>query len=208
MKCVKAILAVSFVLLFYLKAWAYPLTSSTSSASVSSEIFSLFQARILRLALEQAEGYSPAWDPSQRDCSGFVRFLYRSVFRSHWTGWLHSDHGRHDYASAEDLIQHNFFLLSHSVDLDLIRTGDLLVFYSGDKKNEDRFHLMVILKHPSGSRENVLLIYHNGDRAGHGGVRKVRLQDLQSKWGSEWRPSLENRRYKGVYRWSGWSKIF
>ncbi|MCB9072526.1 MAG: DUF1175 family protein [Bdellovibrionaceae bacterium] len=165
--------------------------------------FSMFESRVLRLALEQAQQMSTHWDPSQRDCSGFVRFLYRQT-RANTAGWYQADHQLHDYASAEDLVQHNFYFVQNQVDVEKLKTGDVLVFYSPNKKTEDRYHLMTVLKFSHQAAHDVLLVYHNGASGKEGAVRKISLRELQKNLNNEWSASPNNPRYKGVYRWQGW----
>ncbi|MGE0526511.1 MAG: DUF1175 family protein [Bdellovibrionales bacterium] len=174
------------------------------SAGREREPFLQFESRLLRLALEQAQKVSPTWDPAQRDCSGFVRFLYRTSLGWRFKGWLRGDSRRHNYASASDLVQSNFEFWRYEPEPLGIRTGDILVYYSENKKPEDRFHLMVVLKAPYSDPSRVLLIYHNGTRDADGAVRKIDLKSLQEDLHNEWSPTRGNPRFKGVYRWRGW----
>jgi uncharacterized protein YfaT (DUF1175 family) len=176
-----------------------------SANSADSESYSRFETTVLRDGLEQAEKISGYWDPSQRDCSGLVRFLYRRALGTSLKGWFHSDGKRHPYASAEDLVHWNFRFLRNDVNTDFLKTGDLLVFYSEDKSPENRFHLMMVLKSPYRSGSEALLLYHNGAKGKDGAVRKVSLRDLRANLAGEWAPALANPRFRGVYRWKGWS---
>lgn len=171
------------------------------------------RAEALReLALRQGEKFSPRWEPSQRDCAGFVRFVFRETVMPRgqaWTDWR----GQHvDFATAEQLVAHNFrFLrarLPQSLDRSELRSGDLLVYHRDGVPPEDAWHLMVLLEPPGGRAREWMVAYHSGDPELER-VRVAKLSDLQQVAAAEWRPQFENEEFlnpsfKGVYRWKGW----
>lgn len=159
--------------------------------------------RLRFMALEQSKKISGYWDPSQRDCSGFVRFLYRQSALGANGKWLNRNGEKVDYLKADELIGYNFTPITRDTTGELLQTGDLLVWYFDDKAPSDSWHIMIYLG-PFSSKENrSLLIYHNGDRNLNGAVKKVWLQELLSYKAGPWRPALDNHFFKGVFRWNG-----
>jgi uncharacterized protein YfaT (DUF1175 family) len=177
-----------------------------TNRALTEEKRSFFDTRLLRVALEQAEHPSGYWDAGQRDCAGFVRFVYYRSLGPAAKKWWDAQGRLKDFASAEDLVHYNFRFLSREIDASLIRNGDLLAFYSEDKPFKDRWHLMLALKSPYSAR-SLLFIYHNGAEGEQAAVRKVELSELMNVPGGEWRPEASNPRFRGVYRWKGWETI-
>lgn len=163
--------------------------------------------RLLQVALAQSEKMSPNWDPGQRDCAGFVRYLFRQTFQSDGSLWKNRKGEKVDFLTASELIAYNFQKISNVFDPTLNETGDLLVFHRPDRKPEDEWHIMILLKPPQYAKPDWLVIYHNGARPPEGSVRVVSLTELQSTLHSEWRPIRENASFLGVYRWNGWSSL-
>lgn len=162
--------------------------------------------RMTKLALDQANHFSPRWDPSQRDCAGFIRYLFRESVVSHPRTWLSSQSKQQTYVSADELMAYNFDKIetdSENFESSL-ETGDVLVFERPNQKPEDAWHLMVILKSPYVYQQKLLVVYHNGDRSEKGEVRKVWLADLEQSPFHEWRPNKNNQYFHGVYRWKEW----
>lgn len=169
------------------------------------------QVHLVRLALKQSESYSPRWEPAQRDCAGFVRFLFREAVTGRAEMWLDKDQKPTAFVSARELVAYNFEKVPLNVSLDEavqngeIQTGDLLVFHRPDQnKSEDAWHLMIALRSPHGFQKGVLWTYHNGEKGELGEVRKVRHEDLSTSPFSEWRPQADNPHFYGVYRWKEW----
>lgn len=160
--------------------------------------------RLLETALAQAKTVSGNWDPGQRDCAGLVRFLYRQAIMGPADIWR--DHaGAHvAFVSAGELVGYNFSKQSDLFDPSKAETGDLLVFHRPDHKPEDAWHLMMLLKPQSFTRQEWLAIYHNGEHGSKGQVRVVSLNDLMTTVHGEWRPSSANPAFRGVYRWNEW----
>jgi len=171
------------------------------------------RAEALReLALRQGEKFSPRWEPSQRDCAGFVRFVYRETVMPRTQAWKDWRGQRVDFATAEQLIAHNFrFLrarLPQSMDRSELRSGDLLVYHRDGVPHEDAWHLKLLLEPPGGNSREWMVAYHSGDPELER-VRVAKLSDLQQVAAGEWRPQFENEEFlnpsfKGVYRWKGW----
>lgn len=169
------------------------------------------QIHLVRLALKQSEKYSPRWEPAQRDCAGFVRFLFRETVTGKSEMWQTKDRKPAAFVSARELVAYNFEKVNlkgsmeEAVQSGQIHTGDLLVFHRPQQnKSEDEWHLMIALRSPHGFQQNVLWTYHNGDRSEAGQVRRVRHEDLATSPFSEWRPKSDNPGFYGVYRWKEW----
>ena len=161
--------------------------------------------KLMEVALAQTKGFSGYWDPAQRDCAGFVRFIFRSAVPSAQPLWIDRASKPAAFVSAAELVAYNFRKQSDVFDESKIKTGDLLVFHRPDRKPEDAWHLMVVLAPPPYGPPQWLAIYHNGDRTPEGGaLRVVALNDLQSTVHTEWRPDPKNSSFRGVFRWNGW----
>ncbi len=158
--------------------------------------------RLLNEALAQAERPSADWDPGQRDCAGFVRFLFRKSTLARAAVWTRRDGTKSPYLRADELLAYNFTPLSRAVDEDRAETGDPLAFYDPEKPPLDAWHLMVVLRPPGTAPDRLLVVYHNGALAPDGTVRKVWLDDLVTG-PAVWRPVPENPRFLGTFRWNG-----
>ena len=171
------------------------------------------RSRALReLALRQAEKLSPRWEPSQRDCAGFVRFVYRETVMPRSESWKDWNGQLANFANAEQLVAHNFrFLraqLPQSLDRSELRSGDLLVYHREGLPDREAWHLMILLEPPGGHTRDWMVAYHSGDPK-KGEVRVASLSDLAQVSAGEWRPRFEqedysNPSFKGVFRWKGW----
>ncbi len=160
--------------------------------------------RLLNEALTQAEGPRADWDPAQRDCAGFVRFLFRKSLGTGAAAWKTKGGGTGPFASAGDLLAYNFTPVSRVPDAGRVETGDLLAFYNPEKPRTDAWHLMVLLRPPGAAPGRVLAVWHNGASGPDAAVRKVWLDDLDAG-PPEWRPSSANPRFLGTFRWNGWA---
>lgn len=163
-----------------------------------------YKLPIIRIALDQAESPSPRWEPQQRDCAGFVRYVYKNALNTKeplWRDWT----GREShYANAELLVSKNFTLIQHEIN-ESSKTGDILVFRREGEKKEDQWHLMILMESPW-DKNKWLVTYHNGSRDDKAGVKKVWLQELFNTDQEQWKPVPENKNYVGVYRWNKWVK--
>lgn len=156
--------------------------------------------RLTGLALEQSEAISKIWEPQQRDCAGFVRFLYREAVTGRAEMWKNSEGKNVAFLTGRDLIQNNFA----PVKDDSLETGDVLLFNRPNQPASDAWHMMVVLKSPHEFQKRLLVIYHNGEKGLGGAIRKVWWEDLRNSPFSEWRPEKSNPNYVGHYRWKGW----
>ena len=159
--------------------------------------------RLLNEALTQAESPRGDWDRGQRDCAGFVRFLYRKALGEKESLWRDRDGRAAPFVTAEELLGYNFSPVSRAPAKDRIDTGDLLAFYNPDKPPADAWHLMLLLRPPGATPDRVLVVYHNGATGPEAALRKVWLDDLL-EGPPEWRPSASNARFLGTFRWNGW----
>lgn len=160
--------------------------------------------RLLREALSQAERITPDWHPEQRDCSGFVRHLWRKSVQGRSGGWMDSHGKEAHFLQASELVAYNFERIGDDARSVELKTGDLLVYHQADKSPEDAWHLMVVLEPPAGAPRIPLIIYHNGSRGPQAQVRKVRLTELQQSGLGVWLPTAKNPQFKGIYRWREW----
>jgi len=165
---------------------------------------SFYKMNIIRVALEQSEKPSLQWEPQQRDCAGFVRFVYKSALNTKTSLWSSWDGKRIPYANAELLVSKNFSKVSEDID-DSMKTGDLLVFRRDGQKKEDQWHLMIVMESPW-EQNKWLVTYHNGARDESGGVKKLWMRDLIETEQSDWKPVKTNKNFVGVYRWNAWVK--
>lgn len=178
-------------------------TKTVSTEKIEDQSF--YKINIIRVALEQSEKPSPYWEPQQRDCAGFVRFVYKSALNTKaplWTPWEGSE--RIPYANAELLVSKSFSKVSDGID-DSMKTGDLLVFRREGQKKEDQWHLMMVMESPW-EQNKWLVTYHNGARDESGGVKKLWMRDLIETEQSDWKPIKANKNFVGVYRWNAWAK--
>lgn len=156
-------------------------------------------------ALKQSAQITSAWDPSQRDCAGFIRFLYRTSISGQAQMWMNAKGEVVDYVSARDLIQNNFELVTREPRPSRVKTGDVLVYFRPFYAREDAWHLMVVLEEQSMTTQKPLVIYHNGSRGPDAVIRKVWLDVMQSPTWGIWRPDSSNLYFQGLYRWKGWT---
>lgn len=156
-------------------------------------------------ALKQSAKITPAWDPSQRDCAGFIRFLYRTSISGQAQMWMNAKGEVVDYVSARDLIQNNFELVTREPQPSQVKTGDVLVYFRPFYAREDAWHLMVVLEEQSMTTQKPLVIYHNGSRGPDAVIRKVWLDVMQNPTWGTWRPNPSNLYFQGLYRWKGWN---
>lgn len=202
-------LALLWVCSIHLGSFAAPIVmpSALEKRQQQIEKRAALESRILRIALEQAEHPSTYWDAGQRDCAGFVRYVYYRSLGPAAKKWMNAQGKAQDFASAEELIHYNFTSVTDQIDPSMIRNGDILAFYSEDKPFKDRWHLMMALKSPYSARNSILFVYHNGADGDTAAVRKVELAELMGAPGGEWRPDPANPRFRGIYRWNGWGEL-
>jgi uncharacterized protein YfaT (DUF1175 family) len=186
------------------RALFLPLAGLLASAALSREAVDSVRFRLLNEALTQAESPRGDWDPGQRDCAGFVRFLFRKSLGGKDVLWRDKNGSPATFVTAQELLGYNFSPISRAPAKDRIETGDLLAFYNSDKPPADAWHLMLLLRPPGAAPDRVLVVYHNGAAGRDAALRKVWLEDLLAG-PPEWRPEASNPRFLGTFRWNGWS---
>jgi uncharacterized protein YfaT (DUF1175 family) len=187
-----------------------------------------FRTWFVALLEQQLQAPSPAWEPSQRDCAGLLRFAFREAWASHdeawrervafsqpfqgrspkpgvWKGVFLTDEGWQPFARGSQLRVHNCVLLGR--DISLARPGDL-VFFSRPGARSAPDHAMAFVRPDSDGMP--MLLYHTGPElhgrtravAGEEGeVRRVRCDELMQHPNPEFRPHPDNPAFLGVYRW-------
>ena len=188
-----------------MRALLAPLAVLFASAALSRDAAEGARFRLLNEALAQAESPRGDWDPGQRDCAGFVRFLYRKSLGERGSLWRDRNGNTAAFVTAEELLSYNFSPFSRGPLKDRIQTGDLLAFYNPEKAPGDAWHLMLLLRPPGAAPDRVLVVYHNGAAGPDAAVRKVWLDDLLAG-PPEWRPAASNPRFVGTFRWNGWQE--
>lgn len=159
--------------------------------------------RLRFMALEQSAKVSGYWDPGQRDCSGFVRFLFSQAVLGENGKWVDRNGEKVDYLRADELVGYNFTPITRDISNEQLKTGDLLVWFYDDKAPDDAWHIMIYLGPYKSQGNRPLLIYHNGDRNKNAAIKKVWLDELLSYKAGPWRPILDNKFFKGIFRWNG-----
>lgn len=187
--------------------FAFALCLSSLAFGAVSEPSAAVRFRFLNEALVQADQVTGKWDPAQRDCAGFVRYLYRRAVPADLPLWKGRDGQPALFLMADELLAYNFVPLDKVPKDDGIETGDLLAFHLPEKPPTEAFHLMVLLRPPGMATDRTLVVYHNGASGEDGKVRKVWLDDLRSG-PPEWQPSARNPRFLGTFRWKGWADRF
>ena len=162
------------------------------------------RARLVETALLQSVKPSQDWSLEQRDCAGLIRYSYRKAVGGKEPLWKDRQGNKQFFVSAEELIANNFVRMANDEDEEALQSGDVLAFYSPEKKSEDRWHLMMILKTPLVSSRNALVIYHNGAPGAEAQIKKLWFAELRSPMMAEWNPRSSNPHFMGVYRWKGW----
>lgn len=163
------------------------------------------EQKLARAALLLAESITGNWDPGQRDCAGFIRFVYRTGLHLPSDIWKNLNGEWTDYVGAAELISANFSIATRQPTQSELVTGDVLVYYNPTKPPTEAWHLMMIVKAPDKGSNQALVVYHNGDRGPKAAVRKVRWSNLFDQT-SLWQPTPSNPIFQGVYRWRGWSQ--
>lgn len=190
-------------------ALAVALALTGGAAAVPSE--ALVRKMVGEVALAQLQRVDPGWQPAQRDCAGFVRFVYRSALRRSGArsgrGLWRDKQGRPaDFADAQTLLATSFNLLGRGeAAWAALRTGDLLAFRQergGD--GEEAFHLMLVVRPEDAAHAGALLVYHPGEPGA--ALRAVPWADLLGSAPREWRPRADNPAFLGFYRFQEWSR--
>lgn len=192
-----AILSLSMVLL---SAFTAPLFAARA---LTTEERTEWRAHMARVALAQLKKPAADWEPRQRDCAGFVRYVYRATFQRVGHPWLWQVDGaqKAPFADAETLLRYNFTLLGRDLGALSPQTGDILAFAQRPALSEPErldFHLMLIVTSVDPAHHSALALYHPGD--GRSEVHVRTLGTLQSEAPMEWRAVPENRAFLGLFR--------
>ncbi len=186
-----------------------------------------FRTWFVAILEQQLEGPSPAWEPSQRDCAGLLRFAFREAWGPHTETWRNrvayaastpagepslrlagpwrtafpTDEGWRPFAKGALLRRLACVPLGREVME--ASPGDLIFFARGGAHGQPD-HAMAFVR-PDGEGQPMLL-YHTGPEgsgasASEGELRRVRLEDLLHHADPEFRPLPENPAFLGVYRW-------
>jgi len=168
----------------------------------------LIRQAIARVALAQAKRFSPAWEPSQRDCAGLVRFAYREAFKALEPArlqtplWRDAKGNPSDFANAENLLAGNFELLGRGAAARArLQSGDLLAFRRGEMGAEI-FHLMLVIRDRDPAH-GAYVLYHPGEPGA--ALRGGPLEALAGSAPPEWQPSASNPSFLGFYRFKEWA---
>ncbi|MBS2028187.1 MAG: DUF1175 family protein [Deltaproteobacteria bacterium] len=167
----------------------------------------LVRQAIAAHALAQVDHFDPAWTPEQRDCAGFVRFVYREAWKqlepARATPLWRDRFGKpSDFADAENLLAGNFALLGRGAEARAqVQTGDLVAFRQGEPGAEV-FHLMLVV-HDRDPAHGAMVLYHPGEPGA--ALRGGSLTSLAVNAPLEWRPVPENPAFLGFYRLKEWA---
>lgn len=103
-----------------------------------------------------------------------------------------------EFADSRTLLEYNTFQVSR--DLRAARPGDLLFFRQPAQRQP--YHTMLFVGSSYFQSEGAdWIVYHTGDLHGRRGeIREVRAGQLLEHPDPQWRPTLENPSFLGVYR--------
>ena len=177
-----------------------------------------FKRWVVNIALSSFLYKPVKWHQSQRDCAGFVRYVFKEALKKHDNlrgvklirydipdvkkynypniplfadKLFMTDRGPSTFANGYQLVTYNFVFISKNVQD--AKPADILVFFN--KKNLDEpFHIMLFLG------KKVGVIYHTGDKRG---LNKLTIKELLNFPDPYWRPIPPNNMFLGVYRWKG-----
>lgn len=183
----------------------YPISFFFFAFPVRAEINDMLELKRLnmtQIALSQGDKISGYWDPKQRDCAGFVRFLYRESLFDASDKFVDKDGSPVDYIEASDLVAFNFTRITRDYDRNLLKAGDILVYFFPEKIDGSDWHLMVYLEPLRGSSDRNLAIYHNGMSGKEAKVQKVWIDELVKNDSGAWKPDISNKNFLGFYRWN------
>ncbi len=153
-----------------------------------------FRRRFCRAA--ESQFFGPL-DPSVRDCSGLVRYAYRTAGPP--SVLFRTGNGRSHFADAQHLREYNTWFVSR--EWRAARPGDLLFFLQ--LMADQPFHVMVYLG-PSQleALAGPLAVYHTGPSGRDPGeVRRPAVADLIRHPDPRWRPEPGNAAFLGVHQW-------
>ena len=189
---------------------------------------------LTELALAQAKSPSPLWEPSQRDCAGLVRFVYREALRTRTAAQrvklgvpsrlrfpAVSPAARALFPAYPSIWEAG--LTSHgSPFFAPFADSEVLLSYSfaplpaapaearpGDLLAFKKDLQDVVPSHlmlVASRRPDGLVVYHNGAAGRDGAVRVVSVDELLHSPDVTWVPVRENPHFLGVYRWKHFAR--
>jgi uncharacterized protein YfaT (DUF1175 family) len=192
---------------------------------VSEDDRQAFVASFTAVALQQAAGLSPSFEPSQRDCAGLVRFAYREALKEHGAAFASRHPGLPRLPEVRAFHYPDVPLLGTRIfravpgpyspaqattAFDTAPEAVRLAMGSAVKRDglpgagdlllfqgPAHAHLMIA----ASDEDDPLLVYHTGPIDGaEGEVRRARFSSLLAHRDPAWRPSPTNRFYAGVFR--------
>ena len=179
---------------------------SLSSILVEASLKNYSVQELNKLALSQVEKYSIHWDKSQRDCAGFIRFIYKTTLFHSKDSFIDKNGKSVDYLSAKELVKYNFTFVSRT-EFNLVKPGDIAVYYQNNERIDANTHLMLVVGDPLKRSKRKLLVYHNGsNRPQQSNMKKVWFDELQDVSAGNFRIDQKNKNFKGIYRWNGHAK--
>jgi hypothetical protein len=168
----------------------------------------LYEQVIAERALAQLKSFDPAWNPEQRDCAGFIRFVYREAFkaldpaRAQRPLWVDAHGQPTDFADASNLLTGSFSPLGRGPTTRAqLETGDLVAFRQGEPGAEV-WHLMLVVRDRDPAH-GAMVLYHPGERGA--ALRGGSLDALATEAPAEWRPLESNPAFLGFYRLKEWA---
>ena len=184
---------------------------AAAALAAASPDSSLARQNVAETALAQVTKPDPAWEPSQRDCAGLVRFAYASAFRRLAPArvaaglWLDARGRATAFADAETLLGGGSFvpLGRDEAARRALASGDLVAYRQGGA-DDPVYHLMIVVAPEDPAHTGPLVVYHPGSPGL--GVRAGRLDDLAREAPEEWRPSSDNPSFLGFYRFKEWTR--
>ncbi|OJH34598.1 DUF1175 family protein [Cystobacter ferrugineus] len=165
---------------------------------------------VARVAIAQVRQMDPAWHPAQRDCAGFVRFVFRGAYRR-WRParlttplWRDARGEPSDFADAETLLAQSFAPLGRDeATRESLRTGDVVAFRL-ERDAGPIFHLMLVVRPEDKAHAPTRVVYHPGEPGT--AVRTGVLQSLVTEAPLEWRPVPQNTAFLGFFRFKEWTR--
>jgi uncharacterized protein YfaT (DUF1175 family) len=184
-----------------------------------------FTARFVRIAENQFLKESPAWEKSQRDCAGLVRFAYREALKLHDASWT-SKTGITDTKDLPQITEFNYpeipflefkiFKTSEGSADDISTFGEFadaatlmrlnMDFISKDLSHAERGDVLFFCINSGNSfsyhtmivtekNPEIMLIYHTGE---NGIVKRVNSVYLSES--AVFRPVEGNKNFLGAFR--------
>jgi len=184
-----------------------------------------FRRWFVRIAQSQFLKSNKSWNGKERDCAGLIRYAYREALKKHDGRWIRRcgiiidknipDVGKYAYpdvpiigirifkiadgsasdtssfgefADASTLALLNTFPVSR--DIREAKSGDLL-FFRFENNREYPYHSMIVDREDG---DEIKCIYHTGT------ADIIKRVDPSYLAGSPYEPSVQNRKFLGVYR--------